>query len=108
MIDNQLVNEYNADSIKILDHDEAIERWFWAKAGELATQYSRPEEWVSRGLQACERAGVHHNFFIDKYLKKLPLPKHDGVTEAMREILLEERDAQSIQDNDSRRAKNHR
>ena len=41
MIDNQLVNEYNADSIKILDHDEAIERWFWAKAGELATQYSR-------------------------------------------------------------------
>lgn len=41
MIDNQLVNEYNADSIKILDHDEAIERWFWVKAGELATQYSR-------------------------------------------------------------------
>lgn len=108
MIDNQLVNEYNADSIKILDHDEAIERWFWAKAGTLATQYARSEEWVSRGLQACERAGVPHNFFIDKYLKKLPLPKHDGVTEAMREILLEERDAQSIQDNDFRRSKNYR
>lgn len=108
MIDNQLVNEYNADSIKILDHDEAIERWFWAKAGELATQYSRHEEWVSRGLQACERAGVPHNFFIDKYLKKLPHPKHDGVTEAMREILLEERDAQAVVNNDSRRAKNRR
>ena len=108
MIDNQLVSEYNADSIKILYHDEAIERWFWAKAGELTTQYSRPEEWVSRGLQACERAGVPHNFFIDKYLKKLPLPKHDGVTEAMREILLEERNAQAVVNNDSRRAKNHR
>ena len=85
--------EYDASSIIILEPEQAIERWFWAKAGALAIQYGRPEDWIARGLQACERAGIPHDFFIDKYLRKLPLPQHEGASAAMREILLEKRDS---------------
>ena len=103
-----ILEEYDASSIIILEPEQAIERWFWAKAGALAIQYARPEAWISRGLQACERAGIPHDFFIDKYLRKLPIPKHDGVSEAMREILLEIRDGQTVAEGGSSRSKKPR
>ena len=82
---------YDASSITILEHEQVLERFFWAKANELAVTYRKPLEWIERGLQACERVRVPHDFFIDRYLKKLPLPKDEGVDAAMRDLLTEQR-----------------
>ena len=68
-----------------------LERFFWAKANDLALTYHKPLEWIERGLQACERVQVPHDYFIDRYLKKLPIPKDEGVDAAMRDLLIEER-----------------
>lgn len=86
---------YDAASIRVLDHDEVLSKFFWAKANDLAATYCRPLEWIERGLQACERVNVPHDYFIDRYLKKLPLPKHDGVDAAMRDINIENRPSPS-------------
>ena len=82
---------YTAADIVILDQADVLERFFWAKANELAYQYKRPLEWIERGLQACERVNMPHDYFIDRYLKKLDIPKHDGVSSAMQDILDEVR-----------------
>lgn len=78
---------YTAASIQILDAEQVAQRWFWAEAGLLATQYRRPEEWIRRGLLACEAVGVSHDYFVDRYLKKLPIPLHPGVDAAMRSLM---------------------
>jgi len=83
--------DYNASSIVILEQNQVLERFFWAKAHDLALTYRRPVEWIERGLQACERVRVPHDYFIDRYLKKLPIPKDQGVDAAMRDLLLEAR-----------------
>lgn len=82
---------YDASSITILESDQVLERFFWAKANDLAHTYKKPLEWIERGLQACERVRVPHDYFIDRYLKKLPIPKDEGVDAAMRDILIEQR-----------------
>jgi len=83
--------DYNASSIVILEQNQVLERFFWAKAHDLSLTYRRPLEWIERGLQACERVRVHHDYFIDRYLKKLPIPKDQGVDAAMRDLLIEAR-----------------
>ena len=70
---------YTASSIAILEPEQVIERFFWAKANYLAVTYRKPLEWIERGLQACERVQVPHDYFIDRYLKKWPIPKDEGV-----------------------------
>lgn len=78
---------YTAANIQILDAGQIAHRWFWAEAGLLATQYRRPEEWIRRGLLACEVAGVSHDYFVDRYLRKQPVPLHSGVDSAMRALM---------------------
>lgn len=85
------MTEYTASSITILASEQVLERFFWAKANDLAKTYCRPLEWIERGLEACERVQRPHDYFIDRYLKKLPIPKDDGVEAAMRDILIEQR-----------------
>lgn len=85
------MTEYTASSITILASEQVLERFFWAKANDLALTYKKPLEWIERGLQACERVRVPHDYFIDRYLKKLPIPKDEGVDAAMRDLLIEER-----------------
>lgn len=82
---------YTAASITILESNEVLERFFWAKANDLAVTYRKPLEWIERGLQACERVQVPHDYFIDRYLKKLPIPKDQGVDAAFRDLLIEAR-----------------
>jgi len=82
---------YTASSITILEPEQVLERFFWAKANDLAVTYRKPLEWIERGLQACERVRVPHDYFIDRYLKKLPIPKDHGVDAAMRDLLIEAR-----------------
>jgi len=81
---------YTAADIKILATGQVVHRWVWAEVGLLATQYRRSEEWIRRGLLACDAAGVSHDYFVDRYLRKLPIPLHPGVDAAMRELLASE------------------
>jgi len=82
---------YTASSISIIEPEQVLERFFWAKANDLALTYRKPLEWIERGLQACERVRVPHDYFIDRYLKKLPIPKDQAVDAAMRDLLSEAR-----------------
>lgn len=85
------MSNYTASDIQILNAEQVCQRWFWAEAGMLATQYKRPEEWIKRGLLACEEAGVPHDYFVDRYLRGMRIDRHSGVDTAMRELLKSER-----------------
>lgn len=74
--------EYNASSIRILKPEEAEQRFEWLRAENLATQYSKPLEFVERGIEACRRASVDLDFFIKRYL--------EGDKSGEKNILLEE------------------
>ena len=43
-------------------------------AAELAKDFEKDLGWIERGLDACERAGVSHQYFIDRYLLKKDIP----------------------------------
>ena len=81
--------EYTADSIRILDHSEACQRFGWLDAETLAARYRRPAQWIARGLEACRRAGVDRQYFIDRYLEHKPVPRNELVDAAFRELLNE-------------------
>lgn len=83
---------YSASSIRIMGIREVIEAFVWAKAVELADRSGKSADWIRRGLEACERAGVPHAYFILRYIDgdksvKLNL----DVDEAMRDINKEDR-----------------
>lgn len=82
---------YDASAIQILDAEQVCQKFVWAKAGALAERYKKPLEWIERGLQACDRIGIDHSFFIEKYLDRKALPKHDGLSAALQDILKETR-----------------
>ena len=82
---------YTADAIQILSPDQVLDRFFWAKAEALAKTYHRPLEWIERGLEACERVRLPHDYFINRYLLKLPIPKDEGMEAAFYDILDEAR-----------------
>ena len=81
---------YNAASIKILQPEEASDRFEWLKIQELANRYSCTTEWIERGFEACWRAGVDKSYFIERYLNKdNAIPVNVLVGQAFREILHE-------------------
>lgn len=82
---------YDASSITILDDEQVCSRFVWAKAEVLAARFKRPVAWIQRGLEACDRIGMDHRFFIEKYLERKPLPKHEGLCAALLDILKETR-----------------
>jgi len=49
--------DYGAESIKILDDAEALERFPWLKAEALAAQYHQPVDFVKRLLETCRLSG---------------------------------------------------
>jgi hypothetical protein len=80
--------EYTASSIQILPAPEAIEKFSWLKAESLAARTGKPVDWIKRGLQACEQAGVGHDFFVRRYLDKdRDAPRNADVEAAMADIL---------------------
>ena len=79
---------YTASSIRILPAPEAIEKFAWLKAEELAARTGRPVDWIKRGLQACEQSGVGHDYFVRRYLDgDRSAPRNPDVEEAMADIL---------------------
>lgn len=82
--------EYTAANIKILSDAEILESFDWAKVGHLAAQFNRDADFIERGLQACARVGVHHSYFIGRYLQgDKTIPFREDVNAAMTDILKE-------------------
>ncbi len=79
-------SDYTAANIRILDQGEIARRWNWANAAQLAERYKRSQAWIEKGLRACEVAGVDHDYFVDRYLRKLPIPRDEVVEAAYREL----------------------
>ena len=77
--------DYTAESIKI--RHEAVHSW--EVVASLVDRYPfRPVEWIERGLQACELAGVGFDYFIARYLERDGItPMNPVVNECMIEIL---------------------
>ena len=84
------MSAYTASSIRILETTEIIQRFSWARVAELAERYRKPADWISRGLEACRRAGVGDEYFVQRYLQRLPVPRDVAVDEAMRELVAEQ------------------
>jgi hypothetical protein len=83
---------YTAADIRVLSDQEVDERFTWARVAALAEKYSRPTDWIARGLEACRRADVEPEYFIARYLERdAGTPFDSTVDEAMREILAETR-----------------
>ena len=80
---------YTASAIRILEPTEISQRFSWARVAELAERYRKPAAWIERGLEACRRAGVGDEYFVQRYLRREPVPRHEGVDAAMRELLTE-------------------
>ncbi len=78
---------YNASDIRILEPAEVNERFTWARVAALADQYRKPAAWIGRGLEACRRAGIDDAYFVERYLQRLDIPRHDGADEAMRDLV---------------------
>ena len=72
---------YAASSIVILDASECISNpmFDWELAEDLAHEFTRPVEWIKRGISACREAGVSPEYFIDRYLLRKPIPMNEEV-----------------------------
>ena len=83
---------YTAADIRVLTDQEIDVRFTWARVGALAERYSRPIDWIARGLEACRRADVDPDYFIARYLERdAATAFNPTVDEAMRELLTEAR-----------------
>ena len=78
---------YTAADIRILEPTEVSERFTWARVAELADRYRKPAAWISRGLEACRRAGISDAYFVSRYLERSDVPRHDGADQAMRDLV---------------------
>ena len=83
---------YTADSIKILEPEEAADRFSWLRAAVWSREYAMPLEWCERALEACRRSDVDPSYIERKYLKRESVDRIEAVDAAMMEILLEQRD----------------
>lgn len=82
--------DYNASSIKILQPEEASERFEWLKIQDLANHYHCTIEWIERGFEACWMAGVDKQYFISRYLEKdATVQINARVNDAYRDLLHE-------------------
>lgn len=71
---------YTADNIKILSDQEVLDDVPWVVHHSLANQYSRPLEFIQRGLEACRLSGVSSAYFINRYLEgDKTVPVNDAV-----------------------------
>lgn len=79
-------NEYNAKSIRILSAKD-IQGFDWNRARQVADDYNKPIEFVSRGFEACRLAGLEPEYFIQKYLEKEDIQESEEFIEIYRDLL---------------------
>ena len=79
---------YTASNIVIMGEPERIcnPMFDWELAEDLAHEFTRPAEWIKRSFLACREAGVSPEYFIDRYLLRIPLPMNKDVDQASRTI----------------------
>lgn len=86
------MNNYNASSIRILNQDEAIERFEFAYILSLMEQYPmRSRSNIENGIEACRRVGIDPKYYEDRYLKELNIPRIIEVELVFKEILGEQK-----------------
>ena len=52
----------------------------WSMATSLAEEFNDNEKLIQCGLVVCELAGVHHSYYVDKYLRKQDIPINQDVS----------------------------
>ena len=61
--------DYTAEDIKILKHEEAVEKFDWVRAEELARKYAWVSpDFIARMLEACQLSGFSQELAIKRYL----------------------------------------
>jgi len=85
-------SNYTADSIKILEPEEAADRFSWLRAAVWSREYAMPLEWCERALEACRRSDVDPEYIERKYLKRESVERIEAVDAAIMAILIEQRD----------------
>lgn len=87
---------YTADCVRVLSDSERLSMpmFDWELAANLADEYSRPVEYVKRGIQACRESGKSPQYFIDRYLEasylaRKSIPMDAEVDDAFRLLLAE-------------------
>ena len=67
--DSGKTENYTAASIRVLNHAEQADRFSFARAGDLAAQYTHvPRGFIERLLAACEMSGMEPEMAIHRYL----------------------------------------
>ena len=79
---------YTASNIVIMGEPERISNpmFDWELAEDLAHEFTRPVEWIKRGILACREAGITPLYFIDRYLLRKSLLMNKDVDQASRAI----------------------
>ncbi|MBT5221773.1 MAG: hypothetical protein HOM15_02910 [Gammaproteobacteria bacterium] len=70
------MTEYDSSCIKIKEFATDTR----SMGASLAEEFNGNEKLIQRGLVACELAGVHHSYYVDKYLRKLDIPINQDVS----------------------------
>lgn len=78
---------YNAESIKVLSDSEATEKFPWKKIEYLADKYNLGQEPIKRGFEASFLLGISPDYYINKYIKKMPLDVNEEFSEVYKELL---------------------
>lgn len=87
----QTETEYSASAIKILNSDEAEQKFEWLQVGKLADKFNTPEEFIERCLECCRRIGFNPEFFVNRYLKRDGTPFSSEFEAVYKEILNDRR-----------------
>jgi hypothetical protein len=84
-------DSYNADSIKILTPEEVLDKFRWVEIESLSHKYHKPKKFIENGFEACRRAGVDKEYFVQYYLEKNPdYVRNPLVEDAYKDLIREQ------------------
>jgi len=78
---------YDETSIKVLRGNQLIDKFPWVEIEALAHEYSVPVQCVRRGFEACLILNISPEEYVDRYLRKIELPKHLELIEVYTELM---------------------
>lgn len=82
---------YDENSIRVMSADEIEQCFDWLRLANLAKEHHLPVDWVRRGFEACWRAGIAPDYFINKYIFKKDVTMVPEFESVFREIVNEAR-----------------
>ena len=90
------MSTYDEKNIKILKKKDIVEKFGWAKSIELSKEFGKNAKWIHRGLEACAGVGVDESYFINRYLRKIDIPKNKEVDEESNQAYIEMMEAAEL------------